>query len=263
MSPVLELNGVTVRFGGIVALDDVSFHLDPGEICGLIGANGAGKTTLFDVISGVRQPDAGVTVLGGSEMTRWSPHRRARSGLRRTFQRPQVFGWLTVEQNLLVAIEWHGGGGGVVADLVRLPTRSRLERSRRRQVDDVIDWCGLNDYRVSPASSLPLGIVRLVELGRALVDKPTVLLLDEPTSGLDSVETERMAEVIESARTDLGCAVLLIEHDVRFVLDICERVIALDLGRVIADSSPDDVSRDPAVRKAYLGIDHIDAGENR
>lgn len=249
----LRLTDIEVRFGGVTALDGVSMHLAPGEICGLIGANGAGKTTLFDVVSGVRVPDAGRVELHGRDVTRWSPHRRARAGLRRTFQRVQPFGWLTVEENLLVASEWRGGGGGVVADLVGAPGRRRRERRRREHADTVIAACGLDPVRTTPCGRLPIGTVRLVELGRALVDEPTVVLLDEPTSGLDHGEARRFAGLVRSARDERGAAVLLVEHDVGFVLENCDRVVVLHLGRVLADGPPAAIRSDPAVREAYLG----------
>ncbi len=249
----LDLTEVGVRFGGIAALDGVSLHVGEGEICGLIGANGAGKTTLFDVISGVRTPDAGRVRLLGDDVTTWSTHRRARAGLRRTFQRVQVFGWLTVEENLLVASEWRGGGGGVLADLIGSPTRRRREAERRARAEDVIERCGLTDVRHAPASGLPIGTARLVELGRALVDEPSVLLLDEPASGLDAAEAARFAGLVRGARDDQGTSVLLVEHDVGFVMEHCDRVVVLHLGRVIADGPPDEVRADPAVRDAYLG----------
>ena len=251
--PALRLAEVGVRFGGIAALDGVSLSVAPGEICGLIGANGAGKTTLFDVISGVRLPDAGRVELHGRPVTRWTPHRRARAGLRRTFQRVQVFGWLTIEENLLVAAEWQGGGGGVLADLVGSPTRRRRERERRERAREVLARCGLESVRHRQAAGLPTGTARLVELGRALVDRPSMLLLDEPASGLDHGEAERFAVVVEAVRTDGGTAVLLVEHDVGFVLGRCDRVVVLHLGQVLAEGLPDEIRADPRVRDAYLG----------
>jgi branched-chain amino acid transport system ATP-binding protein len=251
--PALRLADVGVRFGGIAALDRVSMTVKSGEICGLIGANGAGKTTLFDVISGIRVPDSGQVELHGRTVTGWSPHRRARAGLRRTFQRVQVFGWLTIEENLLVAGEWHGGGGGVLADLVGAPTRRSRERERRDRAREVLVRCGLERVGSRQATGLPIGTARLVELGRALMDRPSLLLLDEPASGLDHADIERFAAVVEGVRDDDGTSVLLVEHDVAFVLSHCDRVVALHLGQVLAQGSPDDIRHDPAVREAYLG----------
>ena len=253
-SSALDLHEIGVRFGGIAALDGASLQVRQGEICGLIGANGAGKTTLFDVISGVRRPDLGRVRLAGVDVTSWSAHRRARAGLRRTFQRVQLFGWLTVEENLLVATEWRGGGGGVLGDLAAVPGRRRREAERRERADAVLERCGLTDLRHDPAARLPIGLARLVELGRALVDQPSILLLDEPASGLDTAEAERFAEVVRSLRDDEGTSVLLVEHDVGFVMDHCDRVVVLHLGRVLAEGSPASVRNDPAVREAYLGV---------
>lgn len=249
----LSLQRVGVRFGGIAALSDVDLSIPPGQLCGLIGANGAGKTTLFDVISGIRTPDSGRILLHGEDVTRSGPHRRARAGLRRTFQRVQVFGWLTVEENLLVASEWRGGGGGVLADLVAAPARRRREAERRADADRILDRCGLTGIRHRSAASLPIGTARLVELGRALMDTPSVLLLDEPASGLDHAEVERFGDLIETVVAESGAAVLLVEHDVGFVMDRCERVVVLNLGQVLADGTPDQVREDPLVLDAYLG----------
>ncbi|HTO00706.1 MAG TPA: ATP-binding cassette domain-containing protein, partial [Microthrixaceae bacterium] len=212
--PSLELHDVGVRFGGISALSHVSLSIAPGELCGLIGANGAGKTTLFDVISGLRAPNSGSIHLHGDDVSSWSAHRRARAGLRRTFQRVQVFGWLTVEENLLVANEWRGGGGGVLGDLIGAPSRSRREKERRSRADSVLERCGLTEIRHRSASSLPIGTARLVELARALVDEPSVLLLDEPASGLDSTEATRFGDLVTQVASEDSTAVLLVEHDV-------------------------------------------------
>jgi branched-chain amino acid transport system ATP-binding protein len=187
-------------------------------------------------------------------VTSWSAHRRARAGLRRTFQRVQLFGWLTVEENLLVATEWRGGGGGVLGDLAAVPGRRRREAERRSRADDVLERCGLVELRHEPAARLPIGQARLVELARALIDRPTLLLLDEPASGLDAAEADRFATVVRSLRDDEGTSVLLVEHDVGFVMEHCDRVVVLHLGRVLTEGLPEDIRDDPAVREAYLGV---------
>jgi ABC-type branched-subunit amino acid transport system ATPase component len=250
---VLSLTDITVRFGGIAALSGVSLEAGRGEVVGIIGPNGAGKTTLFDVISGVRVPDNGRVRVDGKDVTRASASARARLGLRRTFQRVQPFGWLTVEDNVLAALEWRGGGGGYVADLVAFPTRRSRERARRVRVDEVLERCGLNPVRHELAGSLPIGVARMVELARAVVDQPKVLLLDEPASGLDETETLRLGEQIQAARDETGCAVLLVEHNAGFVMEQSDRVVVLNLGTVLAAGLPEQVQRDQAVRDAYLG----------
>jgi branched-chain amino acid transport system ATP-binding protein len=251
--PALALERVTVRFGGITALDSVSLAVEPGEVCGLIGPNGAGKTTLFDVISGVRQPNAGRVLLDGRDATAWSAVRRARGGLRRTFQRVQTFGWLSAADNVLAALEWEGGGGGLVGDLVASPTRRRYERERRRRADEVLEFCGLTAVAGEPAGALPIGTARMVEVARALVDPPRVLLLDEPTSGLEEREVERLRELIRALGREHSCAVFVVEHDVGFVMGLCDRVVVLDLGRVLAVGRPEEIQSNAAVRTAYLG----------
>jgi branched-chain amino acid transport system ATP-binding protein len=249
----LELSGVSVTFGGMKALDDVSLELQSGEVLGLIGPNGAGKTTLFDVISGVREPDDGRVLLGGRDMTSKSAVQRARWGLRRTFQRVQIFGWLSVQDNVLAALEWEGGGGGIVADLLVFPTRKRRERKRIEQVDAVLDECGILGLRDEPAGTLPIGMARMVELARALVASPTVLLLDEPSSGLSRAEADALGECVGRVKRERNCSVVLVEHDVGFVMSQCDRIVVLNLGSVLAAGPPDEIQRNAAVRAAYLG----------
>ena len=250
---VLGLERVSVRFGGIAALTDVDLAVDAGEVCGLIGPNGAGKTTLFDVVSGVRIPETGKVVLDGGDITQWPAARRARAGLRRTFQRVQTYGWLSIQDNVLAALEWRGGGGGLPADLVGLPSRRRRERERRERVGHVLELCGLTAVAGQPAGSLPMGLARMVELARAIVDPPRVLLLDEPTSGLGDSEMARLGERIRAIQAEESCAVLLVEHDVGFVMEQCDRIAVLNLGEVIAVGSAKEIQSDAAVRTAYLG----------
>jgi branched-chain amino acid transport system ATP-binding protein len=249
----LTLRDVSVRFGGVHALEGVSLSMRPGELLGLIGPNGAGKTTLFDVISGVRRPYGGSVVLANTDITSWSTVKRARAGIRRTFQQVHLFGWLSVTDNVLAALDWRGGGGGAWADLVSLPTRRRRERARRHRVDEVLHLCGLTDLATRSAASLPIGQARAVELARAIAEPPTVLLLDEPNSGLDHAESERLALSIERVRTESSCSVLLVEHDMDFVMNNCDRVVVLNLGSVLMHGSPEEVRSDPGVRTAYLG----------
>ncbi|ROO83483.1 amino acid/amide ABC transporter ATP-binding protein 1 (HAAT family) [Actinocorallia herbida] len=245
----LELEGISVSFGGVHALSEVSFTVAEGQVCGVIGPNGAGKTTLFDVVTGLRRPDGGQVRVDGADVTGRGAVRRARDGMARTFQRPQVFGRLTVLENVLTALEWHGGGGGLAADLLALPTRRSRERARRARAEEALARCGIADLAGLYAAELPIGRRRLVELARALADDPKILLLDEPTSGLDPAQAEVFAGVLASVEA----TVLLVEHDVGFVMDTCERIVVLDLGKVIAEGAPAEVRDDPAVRAAYLG----------
>jgi branched-chain amino acid transport system ATP-binding protein len=249
---VLSLRGVSKVFGGVTALEGVTLAVAPGELVGLIGPNGAGKTTLFDIASGLQSPTAGVVEIDGRDVTRAPAEQRARLGVRRTFQQAQLFGDLTVEDNILTALDGHGGGGGLLADLVAAPGRRRRERERRDRVAAVVDELGLGALRAAPAAALPIGQARLVELARAVVDRPRLLLLDEPTSGLTAPERDRLADVVTAARAD-DAAVVLVEHDVSFVMRCCDRVVVLDLGRVLADGPPDQVRENRAVRQAYLG----------
>jgi branched-chain amino acid transport system ATP-binding protein len=252
-APLLQTSGVTVRFGGVVAVNDVSADFFAGEVCGLIGPNGAGKTTLFDTISGIRPPSDGRVMYDGVDVTGRSVTWRARNGIRRTFQRQQTFGWLSVQDNVITALEWRGGGGGLLADMVRLPSRGRWEQTRRKRVAEVLELCGIADIAEVPAARLPLGKARTAEMARAIVDHPRVLLLDEPTSGLEEAEVENFGQTIRTVRAEEGCAVVLIEHDVGFVMRHSDRVVALNLGRVLADGTPEEVRNDPAVAEAYFG----------
>jgi ABC-type branched-subunit amino acid transport system ATPase component len=256
---VLALDDVAVRFGGISALSGVSLTVSEGIVLGLIGPNGAGKTTLFDVISGVRVPNGGKVWFRGRDATRSSAIARSRQGLRRTFQRVQTFGWLSVEDNVLAALEWRGGGGGMFADVVRLPTRRSRERDRRARVAEVLEQCGLTAVRSDPVGSLPIGLARMVEFARAIVDEPKLLLLDEPTSGLDEREAERLIEQLALLRNTTTCSVMLVEHDMGFVMEQCDTVVVLELGQVIASGTPEEIQENPQVRAAYLG----DGSNNR
>jgi branched-chain amino acid transport system ATP-binding protein len=248
----LRATDVVVRFGGVHALSGVSLGVASGEVCGLIGPNGAGKTTLFDVLSGTSVPTSGTISLGGVDVTRRNAPWRARHGVRRTFQRQQIFGSLSVEDNVLTATEWHGGGGGLPADLLALPTRRRREARRREIVEAVLEDCGLIELRHESAGMLPIGLCRMVELARAVVDEPDVLLLDEPTSGLEESESEHLGEVV-ARMAARGTAVVLVEHDVGFVMRRCHRIVVLHLGKVIAEGTPEEIQRDVAVGAAYLG----------
>jgi branched-chain amino acid transport system ATP-binding protein len=232
-APMLDVSGVTVRFGGHVALDDVRLTAAPGEVTGLIGPNGAGKTTLFNVITGLQAPQRGRVRLDGDDVTGLAPYRRARRGLARTFQRLELFGLLTVRENVELAASVRG----------RRPGRS---------ADEALALVGLTAMGEVRADELPTGKARLVELARALATGPRVLLLDEPASGQDDAETEAFRDVLLTVAAE-GIAVVLVEHDVHLVMRTCARVHVLDFGRVLAAGTAAEVQADQAVLDAYLG----------
>ncbi|MHB1710586.1 MAG: ABC transporter ATP-binding protein [Acidimicrobiales bacterium] len=248
---MLRVSAVTVRFGGLVALDDVWFEVPAGNIIGLIGPNGAGKTTMFNVLTGLVRPTHGRVDFRGQDISRWPPHRRGRAGLARTFQRLALFTRLSVEDNL--AASWESSHPAGVFG------RGRAER--RRRVGEVMDLLDLGPLADRAAGELSTGKGRMVELGRALCTDPRILLLDEPGSGLDAAETANFAAVLRaivSGGSDQRAgsaspAVLLVEHDMSLVMDVCSSMTVLDFGKVIARGSPGEIRQDPTVRNAYLG----------
>ncbi|HUC37601.1 MAG TPA: ABC transporter ATP-binding protein [Acidimicrobiales bacterium] len=245
-SALLEASGVSVRFGGLHALDDVDLAVPAGEITGLIGPNGAGKTTMFNVLTGLITPSSGRVGLDGDDITRWPPHRRGRAGIARTFQRLELFVRMSVEDNLVAA--WEACHPGAVLG------RGRAER--RRKVSQVMEMLDLWRIAGLQAGVLPTGQGRMVELGRALCTDPRVLLLDEPSSGLDAAETARFCEVLRTVAGAHGSgepAVLLVEHDMSLVMEVCDHITVLDFGRRIACGTPAEIRADPSVRAAYLG----------
>jgi branched-chain amino acid transport system ATP-binding protein len=251
--PVSGARGVSVRFGSSFAVKAVDLLVEPGQFCGLIGPNGAGKTTLFDVISGHRTPTSGRVLLEGTDVTRKPALWRSRHGVRRTFQRQQIFGALSVEDNVLAAMDWRGGVGGFWGGVAGLRLGKDVRDQRRERVAAVLETCGLDHVRGEFAGNLPIGLARMLEVARAIADSPRFLLLDEPTSGLGHADTARLGAVIDQFRRDSGCSVLLVEHDVSFVMTHCERVVVLQLGELLADGEPAAIQADPAVREAYLG----------
>jgi branched-chain amino acid transport system ATP-binding protein len=236
---LLEAHGIGVRFGELQAVRDVDLEVDPGGIVGLIGPNGAGKTTTFNAISGV-QPCTGRVVLDGRDVSSAPVHRRAWPGLHRTFQRLEVFGSMSAFDNIRTAAE------------ISARASHRSRRTAPELASAIVDRLGLGPVARRRADALPTGQARLVELGRVLAADPKVVLLDEPASGLDDVETERLAEVLTELERD-GMAVLLVEHDMDLVMQLCARIYVLNLGEVIASGSPDDVRSNSQVQEAYLG----------
>jgi branched-chain amino acid transport system ATP-binding protein len=246
---LLVAERVTVEFGGNRALSDVDLDARAGEVTGLIGPNGAGKTTLFNVITGLQSPTAGRIRFDGRDVSRLDTHKRARLGIARTFQRLELFTDLTVRDNLRVAGEirntWSGFGRGHGGRARRINVADETER--------VLDLIGLAALADADVSTIPTGTARVVELGRALMIRPRVLLLDEPASGQSDDETRAFTLLLRRLVRDDGLSILLVEHDMALVMDVCDRIHVLDFGEVIAVGTPDDVRRDPRVRDAYLG----------
>jgi branched-chain amino acid transport system ATP-binding protein len=241
-APILDTRDVTVKFGGNVALSEVSVDATPGLITGLIGPNGAGKTTCFNVITGLLPPTSGKVVLDGKDVSNLAPHKRARRGLARTFQRLELFTTLTVQDNIRVAGEirntWSFFGGRINA---------------KQEADRIIDLVGLRSVADKEVSEIPTGTARVVELGRALMTQPKVLLLDEPASGQTEDETEAFGRLLQKLAREDGLAILLVEHDMDLVMKVCERIHVLDFGRIIACGEAADIRTNKAVLDAYLG----------
>jgi ABC-type branched-subunit amino acid transport system ATPase component/predicted MFS family arabinose efflux permease len=253
--PAIECSGLGVRFGGVAAVQDVDLAVLPGEVVGLVGANGAGKTTLFDLLSGYLVPSGGTVRLGGREVTSWSPDRRALAGLGRSFQDARIFGSLTVAENLAVSLERHLEVRSYLASGVFLPDARRGEDDVAYTVEDLIELLGLGALRDKQVRELSTGSRRIVDLGMALAHDPSVLLLDEPSSGIAQRETEALGPLLLKLRDDTGCALLVIEHDMPLLSSVCDRLVALELGRVIAEGPPEEVLSDDRVVRSYLGGD--------
>jgi branched-chain amino acid transport system ATP-binding protein len=250
VTSLLDARGVTKRFSGIVALDHVDIAVDAGERVGLIGPNGAGKTTLFNCLLGVLRTDGGTVSFDGSDVTRLPVHRRARRGIGRTFQRIELFPDSTIREHLLVAERVRRGDGRLWKDLVGLG-RPRPDEVAR--CDEVLELLGLGDLAGEPIERLSLGKGRLVEVGRALMTDPKLLLLDEPSSGLDRAETAALAETLRRVQAEHGFAILLVEHDIELVSSFTTRSYLLDFGKVLTDGPTARVMASDQMRAAYLG----------
>ena len=252
-APRMQCSDVTVRFGGVVALHSVSISVPPATIVGLVGPNGAGKSTLFSVLSGLRRPSTGRVEFNGRDVTTWTAQRRARHGLARTFQHPEMFTGLTVREHITLAHRVDTQPRRIWTDMWTGRGFRRADKEELERTASLLDVLDLTHLADRPVAGLSLGITRLVELARALAANPSVLLLDEPSSGLDAKETEQVVEVFKLAVERRGVSLLLVEHDVSMVLDLCSAVSVLDFGVMIAAGPPEQIRTDHAVRAAYLG----------
>lgn len=254
MEPLLKVEGVSKRFGGLMALSDVSFSVDPGEILGLIGPNGAGKTTLFNLIAGTTAPQEGEVVFRGKRITAWKPHAVAAMGIARTFQTTKLFPHMTVHENVMVG-RHPRTRSGFLAGMLNLPWTWREDRQTQTKATEILADLGLASCAGETASNLSFGRQRLVEFARALATEPALLLLDEPAAGLNIYETQELSRLILRIR-DRGVTCLIVEHDMSLVMDISDEVLVLDQGQKIAEGPPAAIQHNPDVIRIYLGDDH-------
>ncbi|HEX6683886.1 MAG TPA: ABC transporter ATP-binding protein [Candidatus Limnocylindrales bacterium] len=253
MTPLLRVGDVARSFGGVYAVRDVSIDVAHGELRGLIGPNGAGKSTLFGLVGGQLRADRGTVLFDGARIDRLPPHRRARLGIAVVFQGARIFRGMTVLENVMVGAHCTTRSGFVAA-VLGLPAHRRDEREIRSRAVHCLERTGLSAWAGRPAEALPLGQQRALQLARALCGQPRLLLLDEPASGLRSAEREELAQLIRNLRTE-GLTMMLVEHDVAFVMGLADRVTVLELGEAIADGTPEQVLADPRVTTAYLGAE--------
>jgi ABC-type branched-subunit amino acid transport system ATPase component len=253
--PALECTSLVKRFGGIRAVDEVNLTVMPHEVVGLIGHNGAGKTTLFDVVSGFLTPDGGRIRIFGEDVTDYPPYRRARTGLGRSFQEARLYPSLTVVETISVALERHLASREPFAAAFRMPAATDSEAAVAERVDEVIEQLGLTAFRQRPTGELSTGTRRIVELACVLAQRPSLLLLDEPSGGVAQAETEALGPLLREVAADTECTMVVIEHDMAMISALCDRLVALELGAVIAEGTPAEVLSHPEVVASYLGTD--------
>jgi branched-chain amino acid transport system ATP-binding protein len=259
--PILQVRGLTRRFGGLTAVDHVDLTVRPDTVRAVIGPNGAGKTTLLDLVTGFTKPDEGSVTFLGHDVLRMPPHRLPGVGLMRTFQSARLVPRLSVRENVMLGAH-HLTRSRFLADGLRLPRARREQRALEERADAVLEFLDLRRFADTAGSDLPTGVQRLLEVGRALAGAPRLLLLDEPAAGLDGTETRELAAVLRAVARS-GTAIVLIEHDVEMVMSISDDVLVLDAGAVVADGPPAVVRTDPAVLAAYLGQPDADCAGTR
>lgn len=251
-SPLLQVSGLCMRFGGLLAVRDIEFRVTPNEVLAIIGPNGAGKTTVFNCLSGFYRPTSGTILFDGRNVSGASSHTMARRGVVRTFQNVRLFRQLTALENLLVAQHQHLRTG-LLAGLFKSAAYRAAESAAMENAAEWLDFMGLRDYANRPSGQLPYGHQRKLEIARCMITRPRILMLDEPAAGLNPSEKQDLSKIIEQLRSRFGVAVLLIEHDTSLVMGVSDRILVMDYGQAIAQGTPDEIRTDPRVIKAYLG----------